>query len=79
MFLEALAQRNPGLVRAAVSLHQSGEAPTDCFVFDTDAIRRNAPDQAGRGCSRPAHLSDGGAGEPRVASIYDAASRGAEP
>jgi len=42
MFLEALARRNPGLVRTAVELHQAGELPPNCFVLDLDAIRRNA-------------------------------------
>ena len=42
MFLEALARRNPELVKAAVSLHQAGEIPPNCYLLDLDAIRANA-------------------------------------
>jgi predicted amino acid racemase len=42
MFLELLARRNPGLVRAAVSLHQAGEIPPNCYLLDIDAIAGNA-------------------------------------
>ncbi len=42
MFLNVLRQRNPGLVRAAVALHQSGAVPANCWVFDLDVIVQNA-------------------------------------
>ena len=42
MFLETLARRNPDLIRAAVSLHQSGEIPPNSYLLDLDAIRENA-------------------------------------
>jgi predicted amino acid racemase len=42
MFLETLVRRNPGLVRAAVDLHQAGRIPPNSYVLDLDAIQRNA-------------------------------------
>lgn len=42
MFLDLLARRNPGLLDAAVGLHQAGLLPANCFVLDLDAIRANA-------------------------------------
>lgn len=42
MFLQALRRRNPGLVQAAVSLHQAGGIPPACYVIDLDAVEENA-------------------------------------
>ncbi|BAS26255.1 alanine racemase [Limnochorda pilosa] len=42
MFLNAIQQRNPGLVRAAVDLHQAGKLPPNTWVFDLDTIAHNA-------------------------------------
>jgi hypothetical protein len=40
-FLEQTRRRNPELIRAAVTLHQAGEIPSNTFVFDADAFARN--------------------------------------
>jgi predicted amino acid racemase len=42
MFLETIARRNPGLVQAAVMLHQGGAIPPNSYVLDLDAVRHNA-------------------------------------
>ncbi|BDI23167.1 alanine racemase [Herbiconiux sp. L3-i23] len=42
MFLSLLTRRNPGLLRAAVDLHRSGQLPPNTYVLDLDAIQRNA-------------------------------------
>jgi predicted amino acid racemase len=42
MFLDPLIRRNPGLVRAAVALHQRGRVPANSYVLDLDSIRANA-------------------------------------
>jgi predicted amino acid racemase len=42
MFLDAVQQRNPGLVRFAAELHCSGAIPPNTFVIDLGAVRRNA-------------------------------------
>jgi predicted amino acid racemase len=42
MFLAQIRKRNPGLIRAAVELHQSDAIPANTFVFDLDAISDNA-------------------------------------
>jgi predicted amino acid racemase len=42
MFLKQVKKRNPGLIRAAVELHQADRIPANSFVFDLDAVRRNA-------------------------------------
>ncbi|MDV3125303.1 alanine racemase [Mycobacterium sp. 21AC1] len=42
MFLDPLRRRNPGLLAAAVQLHQTGELPPNTFVLDLDAITANA-------------------------------------
>jgi predicted amino acid racemase len=42
MFLEAVQQRNPGLLRFAVELHGTGAIPPNTFVVDLGAVRRNA-------------------------------------
>src|SRR4051794_3284711 len=53
MFLERTKRQNPGLIRAAVELHQAGAIPPNTFVFDADAFERNgallraAAEQAG--------------------------------
>jgi predicted amino acid racemase len=41
MFLERTKRRNPGLIRAAVALHQAGAIPANTFVFDADAFEAN--------------------------------------
>lgn len=53
MFLDVLRRRNPGLIEAAIRLHQENLLPANCYVIDTDAVERNAramrqaADQAG--------------------------------
>jgi len=42
MFLETLVRRNPGLIRAAVDLHQAGQIPPNTYLLDLDAIEENA-------------------------------------
>lgn len=42
MFLDVLRRRNSRLVEAAITLHQRGELPANCYVFDLDAVRANA-------------------------------------
>ena len=42
MFLELLRRRNPGLIDAAVTLHQRGELPANTYLFDLDAVQHNA-------------------------------------
>jgi predicted amino acid racemase len=42
MYLDAIAKRNPALVRAGVMLHQSGAIPANTYVIDLDTVRRNA-------------------------------------
>ena len=42
MFLDALVERNPDLVRAAVELHQGGELPPATYVIDIDTLFENA-------------------------------------
>ncbi len=42
MFLDAVQQRNPGLLRFATELHCSGAIPPNTFVIDLSAVRRNA-------------------------------------
>ena len=42
MFLDLLARRNPALIDAAVTLHQAGRLPANCYVLDLDAVERNA-------------------------------------
>ena len=41
-FLDLHARRNPGLIRVAVELHQSGQIPPNVVVMDLDAIKQNA-------------------------------------
>ncbi len=41
MFLQALLERNPGFVQAAVQLHQHGLIPANSYVLDLDAIGAN--------------------------------------
>lgn len=40
--MDALIKRNPGLIDAATSLHQSGQIPPNTYLLDLDAHRRNA-------------------------------------
>lgn len=42
MLLERVLERNPAIVAAAVELHQSGQIPAGSWLFDLDAIDRNA-------------------------------------
>ena len=42
MLLERVVERNPAMVEAAVELHQAGEIPTGCWLFDLDAVAANA-------------------------------------
>jgi predicted amino acid racemase len=42
MYLNAIAKRNPVLIRTAAELHQSGAIPANTYVIDLDAIRGNA-------------------------------------
>jgi predicted amino acid racemase len=42
MFLDVLRRRNPGLIEAAIELHQRGELPANCYVIDLDAVEGNA-------------------------------------
>jgi predicted amino acid racemase len=42
VFLELLRRRNPGLIDAAVTLHQRGELPANTYLFDLDAVQHNA-------------------------------------
>ncbi len=42
MYLQRLIERNPGLLEAAIELHQSGRIPPSTWVIDLDAIAENA-------------------------------------
>src|SRR4051812_21038368 len=42
MFLDTITSRNPGLIDAAISLHQNGELPANTYAFDLDAVQANA-------------------------------------
>lgn len=42
MLLERVLDKNPGIVEASVTLHQAGEIPAGCWLFDLDAIAHNA-------------------------------------
>jgi predicted amino acid racemase len=41
MFLKRTINRNPDLIKTAVSLHQAGEIPPNTFVFDADTFTKN--------------------------------------
>lgn len=41
MFLDRVRRRNPGLIRAAVALHQAGQIPPNTYVIDAGAFARN--------------------------------------
>jgi predicted amino acid racemase len=41
MFLDRLVATNPGLARAAVRLHQSGDLRANTYLLDTDALEAN--------------------------------------
>ncbi|MCW2771257.1 MAG: alanine racemase domain protein [Aeromicrobium sp.] len=42
MFLSTLRRRNPGLLEAAIALHQRGDVPTNSTVLDLEAMERNS-------------------------------------
>ncbi|WP_053360916.1 YhfX family PLP-dependent enzyme [Bacillus sp. FJAT-27251] len=42
MFLDMLAKRNEGLIRAAAILHQEGTIPANTYVIDLDSLEHNA-------------------------------------
>ena len=42
MFLDLIRRRNPRLIEAAISLHQSGQLPANTYVIDLDAVEDNA-------------------------------------
>jgi predicted amino acid racemase len=42
VFLDVLRRRNPGLIAAAVELHQAGLLPANTFVLDLEAIEGNS-------------------------------------
>ena len=42
MLLERVIEKNPGIVEAAVTLHQRGDLPAGSWLFDLDAVARNA-------------------------------------
>jgi len=42
MFLDVLRRRNPGLIEAAIRLHQENKLPANSYVIDTDTVERNA-------------------------------------
>lgn len=41
MFLNRTINRNPELIKTAVSLHQSGQIPPNTYVFDADTFAKN--------------------------------------
>jgi predicted amino acid racemase len=41
-FLEKTIEKNPDLIRAAVSLHQEGEIPANTLLLDAEAFEQNA-------------------------------------
>jgi predicted amino acid racemase len=42
MLLERVLEKNPGIVAAAVQLHQTGQIPAGSWLFDLDAVAHNA-------------------------------------
>ncbi len=42
MFLDVLRRRNPRFIEAAITLHQAGKLPANCYVLDLDVIETNA-------------------------------------
>lgn len=42
MFIDVTRRRNPQLIDAAVSLHQAGRMPSNCYVVDLDTVSHNA-------------------------------------
>lgn len=42
MFIERIKKRNPGLIKAAIELHQAGDISPNSWVVDLDAIAHNA-------------------------------------
>lgn len=42
MFVDMTLQRNEGLIRAAMILHQKGEIPANTYVIDADGLMHNA-------------------------------------
>jgi len=41
-YIDSLIKRNPGLVDAAIRMHQAGEIPPNTYLLDLDAHRKNA-------------------------------------
>jgi len=75
MFLEVIRRRNPELLRAAITLHQQGAIPPNCYVIDLDAVTRNArriSDEAARlGLEVFAMTKQVGRGAPFADAIRD--------
>lgn len=42
MFLDVTSRRNPQLIDTAVTFHQAGIIPANCYLIDQDAVSRNA-------------------------------------
>jgi len=42
VFLDVLRRRNQPLIDAAITLHQRGQIPANTYVFDLDAVTKNA-------------------------------------
>lgn len=42
MFVDMTLQRNEGLIRAAMNLHQRGDIPANTYVIDADGLMQNA-------------------------------------
>lgn len=42
MYLDALAEKNPDLVRVAANMHHTGAIPANTYVIDLDVVRQNA-------------------------------------
>jgi predicted amino acid racemase len=49
MFLKKLMQRNPGFVKASITLHQEGLIPPNSYVLDLDTMEKNAAILAAEG------------------------------
>jgi len=46
MYLDAIAQHNPDLIRVAARLHQEGQVPAGTYVIDLETVRSNAVAEA---------------------------------
>ncbi len=42
MYLDALVEKNPALIRAGTALHREGRVPAGTYVVDIETVRRNA-------------------------------------